>query len=287
MNRAQTLEWERRWALAAAIGAFAAAILFVVSTIIRGDALVGDSSTVEALRDFHENRGTLLLAAILKAVALIALTVPLYYLFKAASARSESVRPGLVGVVIAGPLFLAALDVLFWLAVDPAATEFVTPPSTGGGIPIGEYAQDLVENQGLLSVYQGVALAGPIGFTFAVVYTALWGMRVGLLTRFVGTLGMALGVAQVLIPFMLVALMVWVAWVGLIFLDRIPGGRPPAWAAAEAIPWPKPGEQAPEPREASDEAIEGEATELAEDAESPNVARRERAKRRKRKRRRG
>jgi hypothetical protein len=292
MNRAQTLEWERRWALAAAIGAFAAAILFVVSTVVRGDALVGDSSTVEALRDFHENRGALLLAAILKAVALIALTVPLYYLFKAASARSESVRPGLIGVVIAGPLFLAALDVLFWLAVDPAATEFVTPPATGGGVPIGEYAQDLVEGRGLLSVYQGVALAGPIGFTFAVVYTALWGMRVGLLTRFIGTLGMALGVAQILIPFMLVALMVWVAWVGLIFLDRIPGGRPPAWAAGEAIPWPKAGEQPPEAREAPDEAIEGEAiegeaTELAGDAESPNVARRERAKRRKRKRRRG
>jgi hypothetical protein len=286
MNRAQTLQWERSWALPAAIGAFAAAILFVASTVVRGDALVGDSSTVEALRDFHENRGALLIAAIMKALALIAFTVPLYYLFKAASARSESVRPGLVGVVIAGPLFLAALDLLFWLAIDPAATDFITPGG-GAGIPIGEYAQDLVEDRGLLSVYQGVALAGPIGFTFAVVYTALWGMRVGLLTRFIGTLGMALGVAQVLIPFMLVALMVWVAWVGLIFLDRVPRGRPPAWAAGEAIPWPKPGEEPAEPREAPDDAIEGEATELAGDEENPNVARRERAKRRKRKRRRG
>lgn len=286
MNRAQTLQWERRWALPAAIGAFAAAVLFVVATVIRGDALVGDSSTVEALRDFHENRGALLLAAVLKAVALAAFALSLYYLFKAASARSESVRPGLVGVVIAGPLFLAALDVLFWLAIDPAATDFVTPGG-GAGIPIGEYADDLVEDQGLLSVYQGVALAGPIGFTFAVVYTTLWGMRVGLLTRFVGTLGIALGVAQILIPFMLVALMVWVAWVGLIFIDRIPGGRPPAWAAGEAIPWPKPGEEPQQPREAPDEMVEGEATELTGDGESPNVARRERAKRRKRKRRRG
>jgi hypothetical protein len=286
MNRAQTLQWERRWALSAAIGAFAAAVLFVVSTLVRGDALVGDSSTVEALRNFHENRGELLLAAVLKAVALAAFTLPLYYLFKAASARSESVRPGLVGVVIAGPLFLAALDVLFWLAVDPAATDFVTPGG-GAGIPIGEYAQDLVEDQGLLSVYQGVALAGPIGFTFAVVYTALWGMRVGLLTRFVGTMGIALGVAQILIPFMLVALMLWIAWLGLTFIDRVPRGRPPAWAAGEAIPWPKPGEEPAEPSEAPGEAIEGEATELTEEAESPNVARRERAKRRKRKRRRG
>src|SRR5918996_731406 len=106
MNRAQTLQWERRWALPAALAAFAAAILFVVSTFARGDALVDDASTVEALR--------------------------------------ESVRSGLVGVVIAGPLFLAALDVLFWLAIDPAATDFVTPGG-GAGIPIGEYAENLVE----------------------------------------------------------------------------------------------------------------------------------------------
>jgi hypothetical protein len=286
MNRAQTLQWERRWALPAALAAFAAAILFVVSTFARGDALVDDASTVEALRDFHENRGVLLLAAALKALALVAFAVPLYFLFKAASARSESVRSGLVGVVIAGPLFLAALDVLFWLAIDPAATDFVTPGG-GAGIPIGEYAENLVEDQGLLAVYQGVGLAGPIGFTFAVVYTALWGMRTGLLTRFVGTLGIAVGVAQILIPFMLVALMLWMAWLGLTFLDRVPGGRPPAWAAGEAIPWPKPGEEPQEPREAPDDAIEGEATELSADEESPHSARRERAKRRKRKRRRG
>jgi hypothetical protein len=27
-------------------------------------------------------------------------------------------------------------------------------------------------------------------------------------------------------------------------LDRLPGGRPPAWDAGEAIPWPSPGEKA-------------------------------------------
>ena len=286
MNRAQSLEWERRWALPAALAAFAAAILFIASTPISAANLLSSANNeVDLLRDFYDNRGDLLLAAILRGLAFVAFTLPLYYLFRAASARSESVRSGLVGVVIAGPIFVATLDLLFWFAIDPAAKDFATPGG-GTGVPIGEYAKNLVEDQSLIAVYQGVGLAGAIGFTFAVVYSALWAMRVGLVTRFVGTLGMALGVAQLLIPFTVAGLMLWMAWLGLIFIDRVPRGRPRAWAAGEAVPWPKPGEQPAEPSEPVSDTIEGEATELAEEAGNPNAARRERARRRKRTRRR-
>jgi hypothetical protein len=286
MDRAQPLEWERRRALPAALAAFAAAILFIASTPISAANLLGPANNeVELLRDFYDHSSDLLISAILRGFAFVAFVLPLYYLFRAASARSESVRRGLVGVIIAGPIFVAALDLIFWLAINPAADDFATPGG-GTGIPIGEYAKNLVEDQSLVAVYQGIGLAGAIGFTFAVVYTSLWAMRVGLLTRFIGTLGMALGVAQLLIPFTVAGLMLWMAWLGLIFIDRIPGGRPPAWDSGEAIPWPKAGEQPPEPSEPASDAIEGEATELSADAESPNAARRERAKRRKRKRRR-
>jgi hypothetical protein len=286
MNRAQSLEWERRWALPAALAAFAAAILFIASTPISAANLLGSpDNEVELLREFYENRSDLLLAAILHAAAFLAFTLPLYYLFRAASTRSASVRRGLVGVVIAGPIFIAALDLILWFAIDPAANDFATPGG-GTGVPIGEYAKDLVEDQSLIGVYQGVGLAGAIGFTFAVVYTSLWAMRVGLLTRFVGTLGMALGVAQLLIQFTVAGLMLWMAWLGLIFINRVPGGRPPAWKTGEAIPWPKPGEAPAEPSEPASDTVEGEATELGAEAENPNAPRRERAKRRKRKRRR-
>jgi MFS family permease len=260
MNRAQSLEWERRWALPAALAAFAAAILFIASTPISAANLLGSpDNEVELLREFYENSSDLLLSGALRAVAFLAFTLPLYFLFRAASTRSQSVRRGLVGVVIAGPIFVAALDLIFWFAIDPAAKDFATP---GGGT--------------------GVA----IGFTFAVVYTSLWAMRVGLLTRFIGTLGMALGVAQLLIPFTVAGLMLWMAWLGLIFINRVPGGRPPAWKTGEAIPWPKPGEAPAEPSEPASDTVEGEATELGAEAENPNAPRRERAKRRKRKRRR-
>ena len=67
-------------------------------------------------------------------------------------------------------------------------------------------------------------------------------MRVGLLTRFWGSLGMALGVAALLL--LVQFTMIWFIYFGLLLLGRLPGGRPPAWAAGEAVPWPTPGEKA-------------------------------------------
>jgi hypothetical protein len=73
---------------------------------------------------------------------------------------------------------------------------------------------------------------------------------------------MALGASLILIlPAALLGILLWSAWLGLLVVGRVPGGRPPAWDAGEAIPWLKPGEErgsAPP----SGEAIEGEATEV-------------------------
>ena len=114
----------------------------------------------------------------------------------------------------------------------------------------------------------------------AMVYTALQAYRVGLLTRFFGTLGMALGAALILLPQAPVLVALWLGWLGLIFLGRVPGGRPPAWDAGEAVPWPPPGERGGRGGEAP---IEGQATEVeGADANPP----RQPGERRKRKRRR-
>ncbi len=285
MNRAATLEWERHWAVRAGVCAFAAAVLLVLATVVRGNTLLASDTLSETLREFDANRGTLLIAALLRGLALAAFAVPLYYLFRAASARSTKMRRGLVGIVIAGPLFLAVLDLVLWLALSPAANEFTTPGG-GAGVPVGEYAEDLVTDQGLLvGIYQGVGLAGRIGFIFGVVYTSLWAMRTGLLTRFMGTLGMALGAGIILTEFAIVALVFWMVWVGLIILNRLPAGRPPAWDTGEAQPWPKAGDPPPSESREEEDVVEGEAVERSEDESNPNAARRERAKKRKRKRR--
>ena len=289
MNRQRALEWEERWALPAAISAFAAAVLYVSSTVAAQSGVVGAASNTEFLRDYDAERGIMLVAALCNAFAMLFFAFALYYLFQAVAARSPGVRRGLVGVVVAGPIFLGLSNILQFIALSAAASDFATPGG-GTGVPIGEYAADLIQDQAVYGFAQGLYLAGVLGAVFGIIYTALWAMRVGLVTRFFGTFGMALGASLILLAqaFSLLALMLWGVWLGLIYLDRVPRGRPPAWDAGEARPWPKPGEQ-PEPEREDDEAVEGEAAELfsngAETAENPHAARRERAKKRKRKRR--
>ena len=67
-------------------------------------------------------------------------------------------------------------------------------------------------------------------------------MRTGLLPRFWGSLGMALGVVT-LLGLILFAL-VWFIYFALLVLGKVPGGKPPAWQSGEAEPWPTPGEKA-------------------------------------------
>jgi hypothetical protein len=66
-------------------------------------------------------------------------------------------------------------------------------------------------------------------------------MRVGLLSRFWGSLGMALGVAALLL--LVQFCLIFFIYFGLLLIGKLPGGRPPAWAAGEAVPWPSAGER--------------------------------------------
>jgi hypothetical protein len=117
----------------------------------------------------------------------------------------------------------------------------------------------------------GAALNFPalLGLIVAMVYVPLQAVRAGLLPRFFGTLGMALGVSIILLgPPGTLLLFLWIGWLGLLFVGRVPGGRPPAWDAGEAIPWVRPGDEASSATEPSGEAIEGEATEVPSVGES-------------------
>lgn len=235
---------ERRLATPVAIAAFAAVAAFIAAIVVNQGGLDDTGSDAQFLASFEDDRGTLLLGAILQAAGMVLVIAPFFYLFRAAAARSEQVRPALLGITVAGPLFLAVGTILQWVAFDQAASDFAT---AGGGLgtPVGEYAEDLIQDQATYDAAQGFTFAGTLGFVVAVVYTALHAMRVGLLTRFWGTLGMALGVSLLFLGF--IGVLAFVIALGLLIARRWPGGRPAAWDAGVAIPWPKPGgEEAPE-----------------------------------------
>jgi hypothetical protein len=104
-------------------------------------------------------------------------------------------------------------------------------------------ATKLADDNSTVTLATNVIFPAALAMIGGVVYTALWAYRVGLLTRFFGTLGMALGAALILLPQAPIFLALWLGWLGLIFINKVPNGRPPAWDAGEAVPWPAPGQQ--------------------------------------------
>lgn len=241
---------------------------------------VGGGGNAEILRNVNEQASSVTISSILEAAGFVLLVAPLVFLFRAAQARSDRVRGQLIGLVVAAPLFLAVSGVLNGVTTNDAASTFVAGEAKstltakeaasecraqlkekgpkdfrsefeGGGSALSlcastKVADDEADNalseaepQGLAT---GFALGGRLGIAVALVYTCLFAMRTGLLSRFWGSLGIALGVAALLLLVQF-SLIIFI-YLGLLFLGWLPGGRPPAWASGEAMPWPSPGEKA-------------------------------------------
>jgi hypothetical protein len=284
-NRVETLERERRGQKLAGFSAIAAAPLFIASLAIQqsGGVPLGGPRT-ERFRAIESASSDLLLSAILASLAIVAIIPPLLYLFRAAQARSERVNRAMVGFIFLGPGLLAVQGIVAYIAQSQVASDFVAQAGAGGDIY--SLLEDLIDDSTAFQAAASLYIPASIGFVVAMFYTPLQAMRVGLLSRFFATLGMALGVSSLFIVpgLSVLALMIWFGWLGFTILERTPKGRPPAWDAGEAVPWPKPGEEPVTPPPVA--VVEGDATEAFESQPSDHSARRERARKRKRKRRR-
>lgn len=307
VSRAEIKETEARWAVPVAVATFLAVALMVASILVSS---VSGSGDAEVLRSVDAHSGSVTLSGVLQAIALALLTLPLVHLFRAARARSERVRPLFVGLVVAAPLFLALSAVLAGAAREEAAERFVAgeAKATLSKLEASEkcvsdrkdegakaFAEEFEPAKGetalaacekrkveddeasnaqaeasLTPLATGFGIAGGLGFAVALFYTCLWAMRVGLLTRFWGSLGMALGIAALL--GLILFTLIWFVYFGLLVLGGLPSGRPPAWEAGEAVPWPTPGEKAAAELEPSE-------AEGSDDSDEP-AARRKRKQRR-------
>jgi hypothetical protein len=287
-NKAEILEWERRWMVPAGLAAFVGAALVIASAFVIGG--IKGSGDAEVLRSVYAHSSSLTLSSILQAVGFVFLIPPLVLLFRATAARSNRMRYQLIGLVIAAPLFLSISGVLTAASTNDAASEFVAGNAKpgisvqaaakdcqseqkdvgakefgeehGGGTPpaaleqcsktkVGdEEASNAIAESSTHGAAIGFGLGGRLGLAFTLLYTCLYAMRAGLLTRFWGSLGMALGVAALLLRVEFT--MIWFIYFGLLLIGRLPGGRPPAWDSGEAIPWPTPGEKAAKSLEASE-----------------------------------
>jgi hypothetical protein len=128
-------------------------------------------------------------------------------------------------------------------------------------------ADHLNRHEALLVAGGLISTIGVLALVFGMVYTALWCMRVGLLSRFWGALGMAFGLFLIIPIFPPVpGLVLWFAAIGLMFLGVWPRPLPPAWGAGEAVPWARPGDDLGPPPERSGAGgtVEGSGREISE-----------------------
>jgi hypothetical protein len=286
LGRQEILDRERRWARPAAIAAILSAPIYVASVILdQGGDVPTSGLDTERYVAIDASATDLLASTVLRSIAFVLFCVPLFYLFRAAQARSERVSGAMLGFAFIGPILLAAQGAIAWVAQTQVASDFVAAAGPGGDIY--SLLDDLVDDSGAFDVASNLLFPAIIGMLVAMIYVPLQAMRVGLLTRFFGTLGMALGAGMLFIApaISLLTISIWFLWLGLMFIDKIPGGpRPPAWEAGVAIPWPRPGD---EPRERDEDVDEEEDAESVMQPEPrDHSARRDRARKRKRKRRR-
>lgn len=233
MSADEQLRWEAENAPRYAAAAFLAAFLTVVSYVVQAVTFRGVSGDAEVLRQIDGHTAGVLAGRLTQALAVVALVVALYYLYKATVAR----RPegGLsafwpVGILAAVLLTVAAVSGYF--DAVSAADDFVS--GSGTKAEAKKFADELT---GTLTgaVGQGGGLC--LGLTYVLI--SLNAMRSGLLSRFMGILGMFAGVL-VVIPILpgAVIQLFWTVALGLLFLGRWPNGRGPAWDVVEPVPWP-------------------------------------------------
>lgn len=247
MTVSDQLAYERRVRPRFAVLTFAGAILVVVSQLVQ---LSGQRSTVGELTIslllVHQRFPLDLIGAILDGFGFAALALGLGWLAQATKVRSPLQQPFVRWLVLAGGFLAGIMAVVSQIVLTTKANEFV---STGNQSYLE--AKRLTSGA-LLTGPQLLALLGTLLLAAGVVWISLSAMRVGLLPRALGWLGILAGVfflfpiAGALGP---ILQGFWLAAVAVVIYGRWPGGDPPAWEAGVSVPWPR-AERPPRPEPA-------------------------------------
>lgn len=243
-TKQQILEWEGRYARPVAIASVAGALLFFASLMIESFAnLTDNTNDAKQLLVYHDHVTPLFGTALMRAIGSLLLVAPFFYLFTAARVRSDRVRPYFIAFAFIGPVLLAAQSIVYWAGSKQVAQQFV---DQAGGALNGNLAHNLIQDSNTLKAASSIGIPAILGILIALVYISMSAMRVGLLSRFAGSVGIGLGASIILLgPFALLAMLVWIIYVGMMIGGWLPSGRPPAWQTGEPMPWPRPGEESP------------------------------------------
>jgi hypothetical protein len=248
-------ESERRSRLA--VPAFAGGFLYFLSAIIvsatisslptvglvqglapalRGEAAQAVSPRAGEVKYISHHALALIAGSTIKSIALVALMLVLLALLDATRFRRPETWPAARALVLGGGIGLAVVNIAHQVAASIEAHSFAV------GHDFTRHAVDQALTKGAVNLGgQYLDLLAALALTVGMIAVCVNAIRVGLLTRWMGVIGIFSAVL-ILLPIGGATLEIvpafWLVGMGILYMGRWPNGEPPAWAAGEARPWP-------------------------------------------------
>jgi hypothetical protein len=232
----EQLAWERQWAQPAAISAAVGGVLLIAYVVV---GAASPRPTVDELTSlllfFDRHASTALVSNALLSLGWAGAALPLVYLYRAAKHRRPELAPAARATAVFGVAAVAVFGILQQVLLNAEAHHFATH-----GAQTFEQAKEAVRGTGL-QIVQSLNFAGQLALGFGLVMIALNAMRVGLLTRFMGIVGIICGVVTGLAQLLgqpPVLQSFWLLALAYLISGRWPNGVPRAWRSGKAEPWP-------------------------------------------------
>ncbi len=235
MSPDETLLYESRVRTRTVAIATAAGVFLILAAVIQltGPHTKVDELTLDLL--VANQRFPLdLISSVVNALASLGIAATLLFLYRAARTRNpEKVRPYIRWIAIVGGGLAALSGVIYAVIVAIKVHEFATT-----GSQTYAEANHLTSGAGLLGL-QLIGQAAALLVAIAFVLVSLQAMNQGLLSRFMGYLGMFAG-ALVLFQITQVPVVqtYWLLAIAYLVSGRWPTGIPPAWRSGRSEPWP-------------------------------------------------
>jgi hypothetical protein len=284
-----------------AVPAFAGGILYLLSGIINqstvsgaptvgllqglAPALAGEASPAVSPRTpvvkyLSHHAAPLIAGSALAAIAIGVLTLVLLLLGGATRFRRPQSWPAARLLVLGGGIVLAVVSVAHQVVLAIETHNFAT------GHDLSNHAVDNALTNGTpLLVIEYFDLLAALAFAVGMITVAVNAMRVGLLHRWMGVLGILTAIL-VLLPIGESTLQVvpafWLVAMGILLVGKWPNGEPPAWESGEARPWPTRAQMREEARGAARPALATNAGDVAPAPTKPAASGPARKRRRKR-----
>jgi len=282
------LAWEARWRGRAAIGAGVGAVLMLAASVIT--VLVTNKAPtvglIQALAGTPTHPGPLrgvanppvspraaelayinshalgeIAAGVVWAVAAAGIAFALFYLVSATQARRPALPPLIRPMAIAGPIGAGVMGAtgLGGIVEAGPAFQIAAAIKAHSFVHGSDHSHRAVVSArgGVLTVILVLSLVTTLALAISWLFLCLNAMRVGLLTRFLGIVGIFGGVLY-LLPFTPLPILqiFWLGGAAVLFAGRWPSGTPPAWQTGQAEPWPSQ-QQLREERDAARREREG------------------------------